>query len=121
MKYPTIGGQFPYIRATPEGDIIEGVGVVKSIFLDARNRLMVGVIDIVDGKHWNVDYIGVNYGKDTKDKYELVINEVIRISKEGNNLVKETVNRYNDEVEALYSKVLGSPIDIKAPENTTEH
>lgn len=116
LSYPVIGTEVNYMRATPEGEIFEGVGIVKAIHLDPRNRLMVNVMDCDDGKAWNIDFVGVNYGDDMLDKYKHVIAEVSRITKEGNELVQKTVKSYNDDVEKLYSDVLGDPIHFETPE-----
>ena len=112
-----IGDTVNYMRATAEGEIFEGVGIVKAIHLDPRSRLMVSVMDTTDGKVWNVDAIGIDYDDDLRGKYEHVIAEVARITIEGNELVQKTVSSYNEQVEALYSSVLGEPVHIDAPTN----
>ena len=121
--YPEIGQEARYMRATPEGEIFEGVGIVKAIFLDPRNRLMVGVVDVEDAKTWNVDFVGINYPDDMKERYSAAIAEVTRVSTEGNQLVQETVSNYNDAVEVIYSEILGAPIEFNEPEakQETEH
>ena len=124
--YPELGTKARYMRATPEGEIIEGVGIVKAIFLDPRKRLMVQVVDIDTAASWNVDFIGINYADDMHEKYARVIEGVTDITLEGNKLVQETVKGYNEQVEELYTSVLGAPIDFVEPEapeadKPTEH
>tara|TARA_R110000851_G_scaffold332934_2_gene510501 strand:+ start:2167 stop:2532 length:366 start_codon:yes stop_codon:yes gene_type:complete len=116
MKYPVIGEEINYMRATMSGEIFQGVGIAKAIFLDPRNRLMVGIVDTQSGDNWNIDLIGVNPSKATITAYEVIMGQVKDISEEGNKLVTETVAVYNDKVEALYTELLGAPVDFVEPE-----
>lgn len=117
MNKLTIGKMCKYIRATPEGEVIFGAGMIKSIFIDARNRLMVGVIDGTNFKNWSVDAVTIDCDYKVAKKYRDAIAEVVRVTAEGNKRVQETVENYNNLVEQLYNESIGAPLDIiKAPE-----
>jgi len=121
QKYPQIGKLVTYLRADEEGNIIEGSGSVEAILLDPRGRLMVRVKDGEDG--FNIDIIAINYDKSSKDTYKELINGVVEITKEGNELVKKTVESYNAKVEDFYSRILGDVIvsEVQLTKERTEH
>ena len=117
-NYPEIGKGAKYIRADEDGNIAKGFGIVQAIFLDPNKRLMV---QIKDGENaWNVDFYGINYTDEVAQGYADLIERVQKITEEGNNLVKETVERYNDAVAEAYTTVLGAPIKAEVPEDDEE-
>ena len=126
-EYPAIGTQVPYLRADDEGNIFDGVGTVMAIYLDPRNRLMVRIKQ--GQQDYNVDFIGLNYSEDTRKAYQDVIDRVKSVTVEGNEMVKATVASYNRKVDAIYSELLGDPVDVDlvddstddSPDTTTEH
>ena len=109
-EYPEIGEKIKYIRCDKDGNMEEGYGVVRSIFLDPNDRPMVQVKDGQEA--YNIDLYGVNPGEGARETYQKLIETVREIEAEGNALVKETVDRYNQSVSDAYSSVLGKPVKV---------
>lgn len=107
MKYPKLGTKQSYIKITPENETIEGSGIVKAIFFDPSGREMA---QVEDGENiHNVDLITLSASENTKKRYIDTMNEVRRLSEEGNKLAQEVVSKYNSLVEDEYNKLLGKP------------
>jgi len=106
--YAQIGSIVTYIRSNEKGEVNTGTGSVQAIFLDPRNRLMARVKD--GEKDYNVDYSTLGYSEDTLREYKECLSQVMKITKEGNDLVQKTVASYNAKVEAAYAKFLGNPV-----------
>lgn len=111
LEYPVIGSEVTYIRSTPEGEVMEGVGIACAIFLDPRSRLMVQVRD--GGNTYNVDFVTINRDEAFFADYAKAIKSVADITAEGNELVTKTVTSYNAQVDEVYNSVLGEPIHVE--------
>lgn len=110
-SYPTIGSQATYIRSTPEGEVHLGEGIVKAILVDPRGRL---TVQVKDGENvYNVDFATINADEGFADEYAKTIDAVAALTKEGNELVKKTVDGYNAQVDALYNELLGCPVALE--------
>lgn len=113
-EYPEIGSHVSYVRADQDGQIYDGEGKVMAIFIGPDKRLMVQVRDLSNA--WNVDLAAINPDADFRARYADAIFEVQRLTKEGNELVKKTVDEFNAKVEDAYRPVLGDFLEIEFPE-----
>lgn len=96
MQYPKLGSTVTYIRVDGSS-AVSGSGLVKAISLSPDDRVMV----LVDGH--NVDLATINATPENAQAYATLIDEVDRISTEGNAKIKELVEQYNGMVAALYA------------------
>ena len=110
MNYPALNSTVKYIRQDyTTKEMVNGEGTVTALFLDPQNRILVAV---KDGENkYNVDLAAINPNAEFGDKYKNMLDEVKKVSKEGNGKSQAIVDDYNAMVEALYSEVLGSPLE----------
>ena len=113
-KYPEIGSQCSYIRSNAEGGTLVGFGTVTAVLLDPRGRVMVQVKD--KQNTYNVDIMTINQDEAFHKKYTKAIEDVQRISKEGNDAIAKVAAEYNEQVDAIYNALLGDPIELVLPE-----
>ena len=110
-NYPLLGSKVKFIRVNQETSALsDGVGIVKAIMLDPNNRVQVQVHDGVNA--WNIDIVCVNPSNGVKALYADLIKNVQAISEEGNELVRSTVEVYNENVKLAYDAVLGEPVNV---------
>ena len=110
-NYPLLGSKVKFIRVNQETSALsDGVGIVKAIMLDPNNRVQVQVHDGVNA--WNIDIVCVNPSDGVKALYADLIKNVQAISEEGNELVRSTVEVYNENVKLAYDAVLGEPVNV---------
>lgn len=106
MKYPELKSEVRFIRQDVENKVlVEGIGEVQGIFLDARKMPMVRVKAGEDA--YNIDLAAINYDEAFKVKYEALLAEIAEITKDGNDKVKAIVEEYNAMVDKKYEELLG--------------
>jgi mevalonate kinase len=109
-EYPEIGKSVKYLRADDKGNIFRGFGIVRAIFLDPNDRVQVQVRD--GDNAWNIDFFCINPTDETLQEYQEMIADVQRLTDEGNALVKEIVEKYNDLVKQAYDVIIGEPVEV---------
>lgn len=110
MNYPELNSSIKYIRQDYETKkIVSGEGIVKGIFLDPNNRVLVSVKD--EENKYNIDLAAVNPTKEFTKLYKEKLKEITEISKEGNDKAQATVDEYNKLVDKIYDDLLGKPLE----------
>ena len=108
-----IGQEVNYLRFESGEGVISGSGQISAVFLEeASGRVMARIVD-AEGSVYNIDFATVNCTDAVKDKYADMMKKTEKLTKEGNELVKKTVEKYNKMVEDTASKVFGEPITLK--------
>ena len=111
MEYPRLGSKIEYIRPTVEGEIISGVGMVKTIYLSDDKRPMV---QVKDGENaWNIDLFCINPTDEETEQYGAMIAEVRRVSEEGNKKISILAAEYGEMVSNRYVDLFGEAIDLE--------
>ena len=110
QEYFKIGSRVKYLRHDTDLEVHEEVGIVRAIFMDQDNRLMVQVKN-GENAH-NVHYTSVNYNLSLVKDYKDLLQDIRSTSSEGDTLVDEIVQRYNKTVQAVTTNLLGEPIEV---------
>lgn len=119
--YPKLGSMVNYCRVTRSDDkevlagektagVMEtGIGKVIALHVDPFGRKLVR-LKISETDQKNIFLAAVNPSPETVDALLAAELEVIRLEIEGNNIVRETVNTYNNRVADTYIAILGEPV-----------
>lgn len=106
MKYD-INQEVTYIRSDNDYAIQSGSGIVKAVFLDSDSRV---VVQVKDGDNvYNIHLACINASDEFRSKYEAMEAQVKALSEAGNAEVRATVAKFNADIEALKTALLGSP------------
>ena len=119
--YPKLGSMVNFCRVTRSDDkdvmsgektagVMEtGVGKVIALHVDAFGRKLVRV-KVSDNEQKNIFLAAVNPTSETIDALLAAEVEVQRLEQEGNEIVRSTVDTYNERVAETYIDVLGAPV-----------
>lgn len=108
--YPMIGTKARYLTAD-KGDVTAHVGIVKAVMVSPTDgRLLVQLVNKAGDIH-NADGFTVNYDEQDYDLFCDVMGKVEAISVEGNELVRKTIEKYNEKVGKQFER-LGSAVAV---------
>lgn len=91
--------------------LIEG-GTVVGIFLNESKRLMASIMK--DGERFNAHMAAVNAEPSFKEEFDTMMQDVDKLTKEGNADVTKVATQWNTMVEERESQVVGAPMEIEA-------
>ena len=113
QDYFRIGSEVKYLRHDAELEVHEERGVIRSIMMDADNRLMIQVLQDGDKeKPRNVHYATINYDQSMIKNYKDVLQDIRSIADEGTEIQMETVKLYNGKVQEITNVVFGEPVAL---------
>ena len=108
--YPMIGTKARYLTSD-KGDVTAHVGIVKAVMVSPTDgRLLVQLVNEAGDIH-NADGFTVNYDEQDYDLFCDVMGKVEAISVEGNELVRKTIEKYNEKVGKQFER-LGSAVPV---------
>lgn len=116
QKYFKIGTEITYLRHDNELVIHRERGIVRAIFVDQNDRLMVQVK--VGENAYNVNYSMVfdldsnEKGKEKLAQYKKLLKDIRDTSDTGDCLVDKIVAEYNGKVQDITTAVLGAPVEF---------
>ena len=110
--YPKINQLVSFVRADEKAEIHTGTGKVQAIFAHAPDRRLMVQVKTDDGSAYNIDLEMINASDDEVAAYTAAVAEVQSLTDEGNARVKDIVAEYNGRVQAVYTRVLGEPLDV---------
>ena len=113
-SYPKIGTKVKYIQHVGKtGEFIHSEGIIHAITMDPSMRLMAH-LDIVNKEgqsvKTNVDLRCLNPSDEFIEDFKKLTADILKISKEGNDIVKKTVELYNTRVAKAHDGILGKPV-----------
>ncbi|MCK5605237.1 hypothetical protein KAR91_25320 [Candidatus Pacearchaeota archaeon] len=115
QEYVKIGSTVKYLRHDTELTVHKGSGVVRAIFVDQDDRLMVQVLEGGDKQSArNVHYATLceEHSDEAVKKYDELLKNIRTTSDEGDALVTEVVDKYNGQVQDLTTGLFGEPVDF---------
>jgi len=112
QEYIKIGTQVKYLRHDGELKVYQEKGIVRALFIDPDGRLMAQVKN--GDNAYNVHYSTLDYKQPMIKVYKDLLQDIRSTSGEGDKLVQEIVDKYNEEVQNMTSSLLGKPLDIEA-------
>lgn len=108
--YPLIGTEVSFVRANPDGTLIEGKGQVRAVMLNHDRNHMVQVVE--GGNAFNIYLALINPTPEKIEQFGAMLKVERELTEEGNAKVKEIVDQYNVLIAAQQAPVLGEPVDL---------
>lgn len=113
QEYIKIGSEIKYMRHDNDLIVHKESGIVRAIFVDQQNRLMV---QVKRGENaYNVHYSTLcdEHSDESAKKYGELLQNIRTTSDEGDALVQDIVEQYNGQVQNLTTAALGEPIEFE--------
>lgn len=110
MEKQLLGQKVSYVRLNEKNEEIRSEGVVHAVFLAADKRIQARVID--GDKQLNVDFSSIGLTDEGAKRYFEGAREIRARADEINKGIVMMTTRGNAEIEKLYTKYLGAPVEL---------